>query len=369
MASTRRALPAPKGNMSYKLELDEPKKNVFVTQLGDYTRNEEDEEVVPEDVNKYPIVKESAAQLIETGLNTTQKTLLLKREVEVEQVTDELRVKRADFQRRMEACEKRRAELQRRQQEMKERVKKFEKFIDETEAKRRRAIHKYQTELKLKEQKEIELEQLLAQLEELKERHNLLERRIQRYKKFEEYLMKVLDHIPENYLEVNDSMLRAIMDRHRTLAATNSSLVDRVQDLYDGVESATKKLNNLKTDHIQKKLVINKQLAELQNIQEERTDMNTQLEEMFFSDMTAFRDQNEILGRIKMAINNVSEKCIKSHDPPLSSMNFEEKLTLIMNFVVDKIAVERMARLGFDEESSIADPREARRKSVTSSKS
>ena len=33
---------------------------------------------------------------------------------------------------------------------MKERVKKFEKFIDETEAKRRRAIHKYQTELKLK---------------------------------------------------------------------------------------------------------------------------------------------------------------------------------------------------------------------------
>lgn len=54
--------------------------------------------------------------------------------------------------------------------QMKDRVKKFEKFIDETEAKRRRAIHKYQTELKLKEQKESELDQLVTQLDELKDR-------------------------------------------------------------------------------------------------------------------------------------------------------------------------------------------------------
>ena len=36
---------------------------------------------------------------------------------------------------------------------MKERVSKFDKFIKENEAKRRRAIQKYQTELRLKEQK------------------------------------------------------------------------------------------------------------------------------------------------------------------------------------------------------------------------
>ncbi|XP_071833677.1 coiled-coil domain-containing protein 42 like-2-like isoform X2 [Apostichopus japonicus] len=361
---TTKALPMPLLKTS-TLDLEEPKQNVFVTQLGDHTRNEEDE-LPPEDVNKYPIVKESAAQLIETGLNTTQKTLLLKREVEVEQVTEELRVKRAEFQQRMEYCERRRGDLQQRQQEMKDRVKKFEKFIDETEAKRRRAIHKYQTELKLKEQKESELDQLVTQLDELKDRHGFLDQRIQKHKKFEVYLMKVLDHVPENYLEVNDSMLRAIMDRHRTLAATNRSLVERVQDMYDGVESATKELNQIKTNHVQKKLVINKQLAELQNIQEERTDMNTQLEEMFFTDMTSFRDQNELLGRIKMAINNVSEKCVKAQDPPLNSLEYEEKLSLIMAFLVDKIAVERMARLGFDGDMYALD---SRRKSATSSKS
>ena len=51
---------------------------------------------------------------------------------------------------------------------MRDRVAKFEKFIKENEAKRRRAIQKYQSEVKLKEQKDQELELLLEQLNLLK---------------------------------------------------------------------------------------------------------------------------------------------------------------------------------------------------------
>ena len=54
---------------------------------------------------------------------------------------------------------------------MKERVSKFEKFIQENEAKRRRAIHKYQSEVALKEQKQRERELLEYQQEELRERY------------------------------------------------------------------------------------------------------------------------------------------------------------------------------------------------------
>lgn len=53
---------------------------------------------------------------------------------------------------------------------MKDRVSKFEKFIKENEGKRRRAIQKYQQELKIKEQKHIESDLLLLQLKELKQR-------------------------------------------------------------------------------------------------------------------------------------------------------------------------------------------------------
>ena len=61
---------------------------------------------------------QSAGKLIETGLNTLQKTLLLKREVEVERVTDELQSKRNEFQKRMELCEKKRLEIQLKQQQV-----------------------------------------------------------------------------------------------------------------------------------------------------------------------------------------------------------------------------------------------------------
>ena len=53
---------------------------------------------------------------------------------------------------------------------MKDRVNKFEKFIKENEAKQRRAIQKYQQEVKSKEQKVSEFELLCMQLAELKKR-------------------------------------------------------------------------------------------------------------------------------------------------------------------------------------------------------
>lgn len=53
---------------------------------------------------------------------------------------------------------------------MKDRVGKFEKFISENESKRRRAIQKYQQEVKIKEQKTNEYDLLVEQLEELKAR-------------------------------------------------------------------------------------------------------------------------------------------------------------------------------------------------------
>lgn len=330
-----------KSSTSYRLELEPQKQSVFVTQLGE----REDEELPQEDVNKYPIVKESAGKLIETGLNTLQKTLLLKREVEVERVTDELQSKRNEFQKRMELCEKKRLEIQLKQQQMKERVNKFDKFIKETEAKRRRAIHKYQTELKLKEQKQLEYEQLLEQLLELKHRHKKLCEKLQKYKKFEDYLMRVLDEIPENYLEVNDSMLHSIMDRHRTLSATNKSLLSRIGTMYDQVDENNSTLEDLKYTHDQKKLVINKQLSEFQSLQEERIDTNAELEEMLFNEISGFRDQSETLGRIKMAINNISAKCWRDKDTPLDAMEFVEKLEMIMMYTMEKIAVERLVRL------------------------
>lgn len=53
---------------------------------------------------------------------------------------------------------------------MNNKVAKFDKFIKDNDAKRRRAIQKYQIEVLLKEQKQTEYEQLCEQLAALKRR-------------------------------------------------------------------------------------------------------------------------------------------------------------------------------------------------------
>ena len=51
--------------------------------------------------------------------------------------------------------------------QMKDRVSKFEKFVQDNESKRRRAIQKYQVEVRLKEHKKLELGYLKVELEHL----------------------------------------------------------------------------------------------------------------------------------------------------------------------------------------------------------
>lgn len=71
-----------------------------------------------EDVTVFPVVKESGDRLIESGLNTLQKTLLLKKEVEIEKVNTQLEAKRYEFKQRMESCTQRQVELHKKQQEV-----------------------------------------------------------------------------------------------------------------------------------------------------------------------------------------------------------------------------------------------------------
>lgn len=61
------------------------------------------------------IVLQSASKLLDTGLNTVQSTLLLKKQVEVEKVQEDLDIKRRQFAERMTACKRKEEELKRKQ--------------------------------------------------------------------------------------------------------------------------------------------------------------------------------------------------------------------------------------------------------------
>ncbi|EDO38155.1 predicted protein [Nematostella vectensis] len=299
----------------YKLELEEQKKNVFVTQL----REEDDEDV---ETRKYQVVNE-----------------------------------------------------------IRDRVGKFEKFIKENEAKRRRAVQKYQTELKLKDQKSKEEEILAAELQQLKARKHSLEAKIAKYSVYEKYLLKVLDFLPEDYLEASDSMLMGIMMRFRTLSATNHTLMQMLSDKADGVEQSQQKLLDMNNNHTQHLVLINSELAHLQQILEETSQKNAELDQLLINNKTTVRHQtsgklletglktfqstlllkkqlevekvqedleikrqHEILGRIQLAINNISERCQRRVLVPVETLDYDTKLHLIQDHISEYNDICRLAK-------------------------
>lgn len=62
---------------------------------------------------------QSASKLLDTGLNTVQSTLLLKKQVEVEKVQEDLDIKRRQFAERMAACKAKEEELKKKQTQVK----------------------------------------------------------------------------------------------------------------------------------------------------------------------------------------------------------------------------------------------------------
>ena len=61
---------------------------------------------------------QTSDKLLESGLNTLQSTLLLKKEVEVEKVQEDLDIKRKQFTERMEACRAKEEELKKKQMQV-----------------------------------------------------------------------------------------------------------------------------------------------------------------------------------------------------------------------------------------------------------
>ncbi|XP_005105680.2 cilia- and flagella-associated protein 73 [Aplysia californica] len=314
----------------YKLDFDNQKRNVFVTQL--HERDDED------DITAFPVVKESGDKLIETGINTLQKTLLLKKEVEVDKVNAQLEAKRYEFKQRMEMCAHRQIQVQKKQQQMKDRVSKFEKFIQENEAKRRRAIQKYQQEVKLREQKALEFSSLYDQLHHYKNRHRLLEMKLAAYKIYEEYLQSVIEAMPEDYLPSSEDKVKSLMMRHRTLSESNKGLVNNLDEMTDELETCKKALDVMKQDHQKDKLSNTSMLSQLQEKQEENLDKNEQMEQTFEMSKWEMRTRRTEVGVIFMAINNIYDKCRKSDDEP-DKADWNSKLNRIRDYLLEREGV------------------------------
>ncbi|XP_078090406.1 uncharacterized protein CCDC197 isoform X2 [Mustelus asterias] len=321
----------------YSLHLKTPKRNVFVTQLGDQ-RDEDD------DVNYIPVIREATGEILASDRKTPQTTLVLKKEVEVDQVNAELEEKRQEFFQRMEAVAQRRVEFEKKEQVNRERALKFDKFLKDNEAKRWRAIKKYQLEVKENAVKRKELQDLLQQFEEMKARQQKLQRMVSKYKAYEDYLLKVIDDLPENYLEYSsESMVMSIIRKHETLGTTNETLINNLGRLSDELEQCQHNLETLRQEFDTTKLMVNSQLAVRRMECDEVKERNKRLEMKINLHLGNFIHQSEGLGALLLAINNLADQCYMRHYGIFEEIGILAKLDMVKEFIVEKKDVAQIA--------------------------
>ncbi|KAJ1105222.1 hypothetical protein NDU88_002630 [Pleurodeles waltl] len=344
----------------YLLHVENTKRNVFVTQLGE-GRDDEDESITC-----IPVITEPASKILETSKNTLQRTLVLKKEVEFDDVSAQLLAKQQEFRERMQIVELRKFELAKRQKENNDKVEKFDGFVKDNHAKRRRAIQKYQQELKQNEIKKKQLEELTQQLEEMRVRQKKLQKKISKYKTYEDYLRKILHKLPDNYLDQGiDAPLKAIIIRHEALAATNQSLIDNLMKLSDRQEANQRALQTLQREHDTSTLMMSSELSQLHATYEKLQDKNKQLELNISLSKGHFRYQSVELSHLLLAVANLAEQCHMHHYGPLQELALLRKLDMIKEYILEKMQVLQISRGPAETESYGSSPREQSKKTKT----
>ncbi|XP_067222980.1 coiled-coil domain-containing protein 42 homolog isoform X5 [Chanodichthys erythropterus] len=342
------SLPALKTDADLKLKVENRKKNVFVTQL------EEHREQKDEHIKHIPVITQGSSGLLETGVNTLQSTLVLKKRVEVDELNAQLMEKRQQVHDCMKILRERRAQLQQRQMETKQRAAKFDKFVEENEVKRRRALKKFQMEKQQNELKEKEKTELSTQLQDLQARRLYLKERVNKYKIFEEFLMKTLDLLPDNYLGYRTDLVMPIIRRYETLSISRQDLLQQLNSLTDELKTSQNQLEALKHQHNTYKLTTNQELSERQTQLDQMNEKNKQLEMTLQMHMAQSRDQVEEAGNILIAVRNLGEQCYLSHYGPLDSMDTVTMMDMIKEFIVEKADLERRATRLTDNSAATA---------------
>ncbi|KAH7291965.1 hypothetical protein KP509_29G044200 [Ceratopteris richardii] len=146
------------------------------------------------------------------------------------QVQEALENKKIEFAKKEEALKKREDDLRLKDRELQESLIGFSKFLQENNTKRIRAEKKSLDEARIQQEKEVEIRDLEANLEELQKEKATAKLTLERMMAYQKYLEHVLD-VTQQYHEINDLLLR-----HSTLSSNCDDLTKHIEECTDDVE-------------------------------------------------------------------------------------------------------------------------------------
>ncbi|KAL3663474.1 hypothetical protein V7S43_011362 [Phytophthora oleae] len=231
-------------------------------------------------------------------------TRLLEKRRQMFEVQEALDAQKDEFARREDAFHRREEGLRKKDLELQESLIKFNKFLQENESKRNRAVKRASDEVKQRMSKEQEVTRLQAQLTALQRESDALGAQVRHHLKYTRYLELVQEAVPEDYPEVSD-----LVNRYHTLRETNRDL-SRNQITHEE-ESESKRLEfaAFQKERANEILTFNNRIAALQRALEREELLGVRLQHETDATLRATTQKTLALGQIFMAIGNLLQRC------------------------------------------------------------
>lgn len=275
--------------------------------------------------------------------------------------------KKEQYRVRMQACQEKELQLASKQEQLKERVLKFDKFLRDNDTKRMRALRKEHDEVKLAETKVAEIQSLTGALVQTSTERDDVESTLIFNERYEQFLLRVCDS-SEDFQEIPD-----ILMRHDTLVASSNDLFNRVTRATADAEEMRATLATFMKEAQTESLVLNSEIASLQQQLEDATSVVQQREAVVSRNQGGVKERSRELGEILMAIQNVYARCVRSRgqqvardalsarrDATTDSSEILALLTAIELRVTDLQAVIRQMQQRRGPATIASEPRPAR---------
>ena len=246
----------------------------------------------------------------------TPATRLLEKRRQMFEVQEALNSQNEEFSRREDAFRRREEGLRRKDIELQESLIKFNKFLQENESKRNRALKRAADERKQREQKEIEIKRFEQQLAEKMAEEQTLKAEVESNLKYQLYLEKVVSHLSKDFPEIQD-----VLNRYKTLKEVNSYLTEKQKEDDLVNETTYREFMSFRKENENEILNCGNEVAELQVRQEQCKNKTMRLQSELDSHNSEASEKALALGQILSSVSNILERCEHSfrarHNKPI----------------------------------------------------
>lgn len=234
-------------------------------------------------------------------------TRLLEKRRQMFEVQEALNSQKEEFGRREDAFRRREDGLRRKDLELQESLIKFNKFLQENESKRNRALKRAADEKKQREQKEVEIKKLEAQLKSTLREESILKAELEKNLKYQDYLDNVVQTMSKFFPEVSD-----ILNRYNTLRAANNYLIEKQMADEASNESMMRDYSTFRKAKENQVLNVNNEIADMQEVLEQNININMRLQSDV--DKATQESSEKVLEmcQILSSVSNILDRCEES---------------------------------------------------------